>query len=116
MTCSVQSDLDMFPGSLDVVRVGTDRWTKCHDDVLDRLLKGVEAFLHDHSKLPFEMLLTAYEQQEPRAKVGKKQHAYILYGPSGAFFLDGGELKMDIKGLVFKPIVRRTEGNIIAEF
>ena len=53
----------------------------------------------------FEMLLTAYEQQEPRAKVGK-QHAYILYGPSGAFFLDGDELKMDIRGLVYKPVSR----------
>ena len=115
MTCSIQSDLDMFPGSLDVVRVGTDRWTKCHDDVLDRLLKGVEAFLRDHSKLPFEMLLTAYEQQEPRAKVGK-QHAYILYGPSGAIFLDGDELKMDIRGLVYKPVSRMHKRKSIVEF
>ena len=77
MTCSVQSGLDMFPGSLDVVRVGTDRWTKCHDDVLDRLMEEVESFLHEYSNIPFEMLRTAYEQQEPRAKVGN-QHAYIL--------------------------------------
>ena len=115
MTCSVQSDLDMVPGSADVVHVGTDRRTKCHDDVLDRLTEGVEAFLRDHSKLPFEMLLTAYEQQEPRAKVGK-QHAYILYGPSGAFFLDGGELKMDIRGLVYKPVSRMHKRKSIVEF
>ena len=115
MTCSVQSDLDMFPGSLDVVRIGTDRWTDCHTDVLDRLMEGVESFLHENSNIPFEMLKTAYEQQEPRAKVGK-QHAYILYAPSGALFVEDGELKMDIKGLVYKPIVRRTEGNIIVEF
>ena len=40
---------------------------------------------------------------EPCAEVDG-QWAQLMYGRAGAFFLDGSQLKMDIKGLVFvKP-------------
>ena len=114
MSCSVQSDLDMFPGCADVVRVGTDRWTQHNTDALDCIMEGVGDFLREHSHLDFEKLVKAYEQNEPRVKVGK-QRASILYGPPGPFFQDWDELKTDIRGLVFKPISRVHKRKLIIE-
>ena len=115
MECPVQSDLQAFPGC-DIVRIGSECWGQNHTAALDRIMEGVEVFLHDHSHLPFEKLVKAYEQNEPRARVGN-HHVFVLYGPLGAFYVDNGELKTDIKGLVYKPMIaRRKKGKIIAEF
>jgi len=79
-------------------------------------MEGVEDFLREHSHLPFEELLNTYEENEPRVKTGK-HFAYILYGGTGPFFLDGGgHLTTDIRGLVYKPIARRKGNRIVAEF
>ena len=116
MECGVQSDLDMFPGASDVVRVGTDRWTKCHADVLDRLMEEVKVVLHAYSHLPFENMLKAYEENEPLVKTGKR-FAYILYGGTGAFFLDNdGQLKTDIRGIVYRLVSQVRKGRLIVEF
>ena len=51
------------------------------------------------------------------ARMLETHNAYVLYGPSGAFYLDADDkLKMDVKGLVFRPAVRRKGGRIVAEF
>ncbi len=78
-------------------------------------MEGVEVFRREHSHLDFEKLVKTYEENEPWVKIGK-HNAYILYGPSGSFFVDGNELKMDIKGLVYEPIARRKKGKMIVDF
>ncbi len=83
------------------MRIGSECWGQNHTAALDRIMEGVEDFLREHSHLDFENLVKAYEQNE-RARVGN-HHVFVLFGPSGAFFIDNGELKADIKGLVFKP-------------
>ena len=114
--CSVQEDKAMFPGCSDVVRVHTERWTPLHSEILDNIFEQVKQFLQSRTDLPFDDLLRAYQDNEPCANVGK-HNAYILYGPSGAFYLDADdELKMDVKGLVFRPAVRRKGGRIVAVF
>ena len=115
MACGVQSDLDMFPGCADVVRIGTDRWTERDADILDSLCGQTEVFLKSHSHLPFDDLVRKYERKEPRVEVNG-QHVCILYGPSRAFFIEDDELKSDIRGLVYRPSFRRKANRIAAEF
>ena len=116
MTCTLQADKLMFPGCSDVVRVNTPRWNESHNMILESLFDQVEQFLQTRRDRKFEDLLHEYIQNEPRAKV-ENCFVYLMYGPSGPFFVDdSGELKMDLRGLVFKPRVRRQRGKIIAEF
>ena len=115
MECGVPSDLNMFPGCADVVRIGTDRWTERDADILDSLCGQTEVFLKSHSHLPFNDLVWKCETQEPRVEVNG-QYAFILCGPSGAFFIEDDELKSDIRGLVYRPSFRRKANRIVAEF
>ena len=56
-----------------------------------------------HVAVILKQLVQEYECMEPCAEVDG-QWAQLMYGRAGAFFLDGSQLKMDIKGLVFvKP-------------
>ena len=116
MACSVQSDLKMFPGCRDVVRIGTDRWTPRHDEILASVFNQIDNFLQTRRHLAFDDLAQEFIENEPRERVGK-QLVYLMFGPSGAFYIsDDGELQTDIRGLVFRPISRRQRGRIIAEF
>ena len=106
----------MFPGASDVVRVGTKRWAQGgHADTLDRIFQEIGVWLAAHSELPFEDLLREYERGgDPRVRVGD-EFAYALYGPTPLFLKDG-ELNMDIKGLVYKPVARQRNNNLVVEF
>ena len=53
------------------------------------------------------------EQNDPRLQVGD-DFAYILYGPN-EIFLQDGQLKLDIRGLVCKPTIRMEGDRIIVE-
>ena len=101
-------DLKMFPGASDVVRVGTERWTLKHGAILEELLDEVRCYLADRSDLSFEQLRDEFENDDVRVPA-RNQYAHILYGPD-PLFVTNGELKTDIKGLLFKPCARMTEG------
>ena len=103
MTCDLAADLRQFPDASDVVRVGSDRWTERHTNIMEALCEGVQKFLRTRRHLPLQQLVQEYECMEPCAEVDG-QWAQLMYGRAGAFFLDGSQLKIDIKDLVFiKP-------------
>lgn len=111
---ALASDLKMFPGAADVVRVGTKRWKPKHSAILKKLLDEVRSFLSDRTELSFEQLRQEFEKADERVPVGN-QYAHILYGPE-PLFLSNGELKTDIKGLVFKPRARISKkGNVVVD-
>ena len=102
MTCNLADDLRQFPDASDVVRVNSARWNEQHSAILEALCEGVRVFLRSRKHLPLKQLLEEYKHMEPWLDVDG-QWAQLMYGVE-PFFLDGIQLKMDVKGLVFvKP-------------
>ena len=104
----------MLRGCSDVVRVGSDRWTQHHTDLLDYISTGVTHFLERNSHLSFDELNHAYGMHELWANAGDTT-AFILYGTPTPFFRDGDNLNMDIRGLVLRPKMRRHKGTLTVE-
>eukprot|EP00973_Karenia_brevis_P095078 12425571-Karenia_brevis.AAC.2 len=102
MACEVAAFLEQFPGAVDIVLVKSERWTEYHKAIMEALTEGVRMFLRRRRHLPFEQLLDEFKESQPCAVSGALQVS-LLYGREHALYLDdNSELKMDIKGLVFK--------------
>ena len=102
MACEVTGFLEQFPGAVDTVLVKSERWTEYHNAIMAALTEGVRMFLRRRRHLSFEQLLDEFKESQPCAVSGAL-HASLLYGRETALYLDGNsELKMDIKGLVYK--------------
>ena len=103
MACCVAADLEQFPDCSDVVRVGHTRWEEKHSIILNQLIEGVRVFLRGHRNLPLKDLIKEYQKKEPTTWDGKAP-VKLMYGRTGALFLDGSQIKIDVKGLVYlKP-------------
>ena len=102
MACEVAPFLEQFPGAVDVVLVRSERWTEEHKAIMDALTEGVRMFLRRRRHLPFEQLLDEFKESQPCAVSGALQ-VFLLFGREHGLYLDdNAELKMDVKGLVFK--------------
>ena len=103
MACCLAADLEQFPDCSDVVRVGDTRWKEKHSRILNQLIEGVRLFLRAHRNLPLKDLIEEYEKKEPTTLDGAAP-VKLMYGRTGALFLDGSQIKIDVKGLVYvKP-------------
>ena len=71
-------------------------------------------FLERNSHLSFDELNHAYGMHELCANAGDTT-AFILYGTPTPFLRDGDNLNMDIRGLVFRPRMRRHTGTLTVE-
>ena len=102
MACEVAPFLEQFPGAVDVVLVRSERWTEEHKAIMDALTEGVRMFLRRRRHLPFERFLDEFQKCQPCAVSGALQ-VFLLFGREHGLYLDdNAELKMDVKGLVFK--------------
>ena len=102
MACGVAPFLEQLPGAIDVVLVRSERWTEGHKAIMDALTEGVRMFLRRRRHLPFEQLLDEFQKCQPCAVSGALQ-VFLLFGREHGLYLDdNAELKMDVKGLVFK--------------
>ena len=102
MACEVAPFLERFPGAVDVVLVRSERWTEEHKALMDALTEGVRMFLRRRRHLSFEQLLDEFKESQPCAVSGALQ-VFLLFGREHGLYLDdNAELKMDVKGLVFK--------------
>ena len=102
MACEFAPFLEQRPGAIDVVLVRSERWTEEHKAIMDALTEGVRMFLRRRRHLPFEQLLDEFKECQPCAVSGALQ-VFLLYGREHALYLDdNANLKMDVKGLVFK--------------
>ena len=110
---SCKRDKLMFPGCR-IVRVGTPKWKPRHTDILEELLDEIRSFLSTRSDMPFEQLRREFECNDERIKVGS-DFVHLLFGPD-PLFISNGQLKADIKGLVFKARAHITkEGNLVLD-
>ena len=100
MVCDLAADLKQFPDAY-VVRVGSERWSEYHTAIMEALTEGVRMFLRRRGHLPFGHLLDEFKESQPCAECGALQ-VTLLYGRAHGLYLDGSELKTDVKGLVFK--------------
>ena len=110
-----QSDRDMFPSASKVVRVQTARWKKRHTKLLDRLLELAETFIGERMERAFPELLLELNKHDFRIRTGD-QFVHILYGPTPFYLNDDAELRMDIRGLVFRPRSRFVKGKLVVDF
>ena len=100
MPCDLAADLKQFPDAY-VARVGSERWSEYHTAIMEALTDGVRMFLRRRGHLPFGHLLDEFKESQPCAECGALQ-VTLLYGRAHGLYLDGSELKTDVKGLVFK--------------
>ena len=112
---SLQRDLNMFPGATDVVRVGTDRWKQHHDDLLETVFERILCFIQVRATMPFEALRREFHQNDIRICDGNR-YAHVLFGPEPMFLSPGGEIKVDVKGLVYRPQSRVYKDRLLADF
>ena len=63
--------------------------------------------------MAFEEIKRTCEQNDPQFQAGDG-FAYILHGPN-EIFLQDGQLKLDIRGLIYKPIILTEGDRIIVE-
>ena len=104
MACCLAADLVQFPDCSDVVRVGDTRWKENHSRILNQLIERVRVFLRTHN-LPLKDLIKEYEKNEPATPDGTAP-VKLMYGRTGALSLEGSQIKIDVKGLVYlKPCV-----------
>ena len=102
MACEAAPLLVQFPDAVDVALVHSERWTEYHRALMEALTEGVRVFLRRRRHLPLEKLLAEFKESQPCAVSGALQVS-LLYGREHALYLDdNANLKMDVKGLVFK--------------
>ena len=102
MACEVAPFLEQFPGAVDVVLVRSERWTEEHKAIMDALTEAIRMFLRRRKHLSFEQLFDEFQKCQPCAVSGALQ-VFLLFGREHGLYLDdNAELKMDVKGLVFK--------------
>ena len=102
MACELAEFLEHNPGEVDVVRLNSDRWTEDHKVMMEALTEGVRIFLRHRGHLSFEQLLHDFQECQPCAVSGTLQVSFLYGREHGLYLDDNAELKMDVKGLVFK--------------
>ena len=102
MACEVAPFLEQRPGAIDVVLVRSERWTEGHKAIMDALTEGVRMFLRRRRHLPFEQLFDEFQKCRPCAVSGTLQVSFLHGREHGLYLDDNSELRMNVKGLVFK--------------
>ena len=106
------TDSEPFP---DVVRIDSHRWrTEAkHARTMQTLVEAVKAVVSKYQGLDFPQICALFEKEDPRCRVGN-QVAFLFYGPS-PLFVEDNELRMDIKGVGYQPILRAARGRVTVE-
>ncbi len=86
------------------VLLGDPSWSTADDYVLQRLTDRVEALItYQCNGMHLKQARSILERHDPRIRKGRLHHAYLLYGPR-VVFAEGGQLKLDVRGLVYEPM------------
>ena len=109
MTCA-QEYVEQFPACT-VVRVGSKRWSRIHDDILDTILERIGCFIQARAHMPFETLRQEFHRHDIRVRGDGDEYVHMLFGPE-PIFRSGNELRLDVQGLVFRPRARVHEGRL----
>ena len=109
-TCQMNTaDVAAFPKASRVVRVGDAGWTSEDNGLLEKLTGVLRRRAKDLQPCSLEALI------EPPPRVSYSDaHVYLLYGPRVVFVGENDELQVDIRGLVFEPVIRTSrKGNLV---
>ena len=109
------TDIEQFPGA-DVVRLDSPRWRNEpeHEKTVRTLIRQVEHCVSRYHGLDFQTLTRRFEKEDPRLNVGRNKHAFLLYGPQ-PLFIEDNQLKIDIKGLLYKQVCHVARGKVTVE-
>ena len=96
-----------------LVRIDSNEWTSRHSDMLATLLEMFKIVFSTCEGETFEEKVRIYSSKDVALSTDG-ENVFILYGPR-TIFLEDGEIKVEIRGLVFKPIIRKEQDKIILE-
>ena len=97
------------------VRISDPSWSTADDYVLQRLMDRVEALISGQCNgMHIKEARNILERHDPRIRKGRLHHAYLLYGPR-VVFAEGGQFKIDVRGLVYKPRAALVGNKIVLE-
>ena len=93
-------DLQTFPRTEDVVRIGDVRWSQWHDELLSELTDAARAIVNGSKS--FTEMQARLHRDNPRVHVDGC-FAYLLFGADPLQMDDAGNASMHVNGLVFEP-------------
>ena len=102
------ADRGEFPNASRILRVNDVQWNSEDDNALEKLMGALQQRAKDRGPCALESLLFP----PPRVS-NTNDHVYALFGPRKIWVADN-QVQVDIRGLVFEPIVRKSrKGNLI---
>ena len=96
-----------------LVRIDSNEWTSRHSGMLDTLLEMFNQIFSTCEGETFEEKVRIYSSKDVALSTDG-ENVFILYGPR-TIFLEDGKIKIEIRGLVFKPVIRKEQDKIILE-
>ena len=96
-----------------VVRVETEGWTDRHSELLEQLVEVAKQVWTSCEGDTFEEKKQSFSSKN-FAVPYNGLNVFILFGPN-TVFLEDGELQADIRGLLFKPILRKERDKVFVE-
>ena len=96
-----------------VVRVETEGWTDRHSELLEQLLDVAKQVWTSCEGDTFEKKKQSFSSKN-FAVPYNGLNVFILFGPN-TIFLEDGEIQADIRGLIFKPIMRKERDKVFVE-
>ena len=101
-TCQMNTaDRAAFPQASRIVRVCDAAWTSEDNNLLEKLADVIRRRTKDWQPCELNTLV----EPPPRVRHGGA-HVYLLFGPSVIWVDAEIKIQIEIKGLVFEPIVR----------
>ena len=97
------------------VRLSDPSWSTADDYVLQRLMDRVQVLISSQCNgMHIEDVSNFLDQHDPRIRTDPHHHAYLLYGPR-VVFAEDGQLKVEVRGLVYEPMAALVGNALVLE-
>ena len=97
------------------VRLSDPSWSTADDYVLQRLMDRVQVLISSQCNgMHIEDVSNFLDQHDPRIRTDPHHHAYLLYGPR-VVFAEDGQLKVEVRGLVYEPMAALVGNTLVLE-
>ena len=97
------------------VRLSDPSWSTTDDYVLQRLTDRVQVLISSQCNgMHIEDVSNFLDRHDPRMRTDPHHHAYLLYGPR-VVFAEDGQLKLEVRGLVYEPMAALVGNTLVLE-
>ena len=97
------------------VRLSDPSWSTADDYVLQRLMDRVQVLISSQCNgMHIEDVSNFLDRHDPRIRTDPHHHAYLLYGPR-VVFAEDGQLKVEVRGLVYEPMAALVGNALVLE-